>query len=426
MNNDTIIETIMKKALTKKPHIVILGAGFGGLYTFLNLRKLVSAHQADITIINKTNHFLFTPLLHEVATGGLAHHQVVESIREITYKKGARVHVAEVRNINTSHKTVETDITSIPYDYLVIATGARTEFYDVPGASEKTLTLKTLRDAITIRNRIIDAFERAVDVHDVTERQKLLTFVLVGGGATGVELAAEVSEFFHHAFKKFLCGKVAPEDVSIHIVTSDSNLLRVFNVGIQKQAYKILKRVGVQVHTGVRVTAVDDNGVTLGDGSKIDSKLVIWVAGVKPNIPPIDAQVTSSTSRGRILIDGHLRVIGLDQVFALGDVATFEETFLPMHAQLAVQEAPIVARNISAAMRNRSLKKFKYQPIGDLVSLGRWQAIGYVWGILWTGPIAWFIWRTVYLLKFASWSKRIKIAVDWTLDIFYPRDTTRA
>ncbi len=410
---------------SKKPHIVILGAGFGGLYTFLHLRKHVSARRADITIINKTNHFLFTPLLHEVATGGLAHHQVVESIRQITYKKGANVLVAEVKNINTAHKIVETETSSVPYDYLVIATGAVTDFYSIPGASEKTLTLKTLRDAIVIRNRIIDAFETAVHIRDVEERKKFLTFVLVGGGATGVELGAEISEFFHNAFKKFFCGKIAPEDVSIHIVAGEK-LLHVFNQKMQERAGKILERVGVQIHSGVRVTAVNDNEVILSDGSKINSKLVIWTAGIKPNVPSIDIPISNTKSRGRIVVDKTLEVIGADHIYALGDVATFADEFLPTHAQLAVQEAPVVAKNIFCEMKNFPLQKFEYRSMGDLVSLGRWQALGNIGGILWTGPLAWFLWRTIYLFKFASWSKRIKIAVDWTLDIFYPRDTTRA
>ncbi len=412
---------------THKPKIVILGAGFGGVYTFLHLRKFLGQSQAEITIINKTNHFLFTPLLHEVATGGLAHHQVVESIREITYKKGATIHVAEIKHINTAHKTVETDIGPVPYDYLVIATGAVTEFYGIPGAAEKTYVLKTLRDAIGIRNKIIDAFEKAVEIKDISERRKLLSFVLVGGGATGVELAAEVSEFFHDAFQKFLCGKISAEDVSIHLIAGEPNLLNVFKPGMQKRARMILERVGVKVHTGKRVIGVEDTGVILSDNSKIESRLVIWVAGVKPNTPASDVPLSTSASRGRIVVQKTMKVVGQEHVYALGDVATFEGQFLPTHAQVAVQEAPVVAHNIVGQIRNwRTVKEFRYNPIGDLVSLGRWQASGHILGILWTGPLAWFIWRTVYLFKYASWSKRIKIAVDWTVDIFYPRDITRA
>lgn len=412
---------------TNKPHIVILGAGFGGIYTFFHVRKYLNPDLADITIINKTNYFLFTPLLHEVATGGLAHHQIVESVREITYKRGADVHVGEVKNIDTKNKTITTDNGVIGYDYLVIATGATTEFYGIPGAEEHSYVLKTLHDAIGIRNKIIDTFEKAVDVADPVERKKLLTFVLVGGGASGVELAAEVSEYFHDAFQKFLCGKIKADEVSIHIIAGEPNLLHVFTPGMQKRARMILERVGVKVHTGVRVTAVDESGVVLADGSKIESKFIMWLAGVRPNVPPTDVMLSNAKSRGRIVVDRALKVIGQDYIYALGDVATFEDEFLPTHAQVAVQEAPVVARNVVGEIKGwKSQRRFVYQPVGDLVSLGRWQALGHIGGILWTGPLAWFIWRMVYLFKFASWPKRLKIAVDWAVDIFYPRDTTRA
>ncbi len=413
--------------MNKKPHIVILGGGFGGIYTFLHLRHFLSPKEADITIINKTNHFLFTPLLHEVATGGLSHHQIVESIREITYKKGANVHVAEVKNIDTKNNSVLTSIGPISYDFLVIATGATTEFYKIPGAEEYAFALKTLRDAIGIRNKIIDAFEKAVDVKDVSERKRLLTFVLVGGGATGVELAAEVTEFFQDAFKKFLCGKISPDDVSIYLIAGEQNLLHVFKPGMQKRTRKILERIGVRVMTSSRVTALENGAVVLADGTKISSDLVIWVAGIRPNTPASDVSLTKENSRGRIVVDKTMKVLEQTNVYALGDVATFAGEFLPTHAQVAVQEAPVVAKNILADIKNRRRRAtFVYHPVGDLVSLGRWQALGFIFNILWTGPLAWFIWRTVYLFKFASWPKRIKIAVDWTVDIFYPRDTTRA
>ncbi|MEK7390690.1 MAG: NAD(P)/FAD-dependent oxidoreductase [Patescibacteria group bacterium] len=437
----------------RKPHIVILGAGFGGIYTFLNLRRRLSPQEADITIINRTNYFLFTPLLHEVATGGLSHHQVVEAIRSIIYKRGAVLHVAEIRNIDTRNKTVETSVGPVPYDILVIATGATSEFHGIPGAPEKTFVLKNLNDAIKIRNRFIDAFEKAVEIKDHQERRKLLTFVIVGGGATGVELAAEMTDLFFDTFRKFFCGKIPMEDVTIHLITGDTELLRNFHGKMRARAKVILSQKGVNVRTGARVLVVDENGVSLNDGSRIESKHVLWLAGVSPNVPPSDKPFTrnsiadelatgkiASKIAGRIIVDRQMKARGHENIYALGDVATFEDEFLPMHAQTAVQAARVVAQNIFAEiyseMRSEDGKRrekpgekrngFYYRSAGDLVSLGQWQAVGYFLKILWVGPLAWFIWRTVYLFKFASWSKRVKIAVDWTIDIFYPRDITRA
>jgi len=410
----------------QRPRVVVLGAGFGGLYTFFNIRKFLSDQEVEITIVNKTNYFLFTPLLHEVATGGLAHHQVVEAIRTITKKKGAILHIAEVLKINTKQKIVDTTIGSIEYDFLVIATGATTEFFGTPGASEKTLVLKSLQDAIRIRNQFIDSFETALEAKDPVVRKKLLTFVLVGGGATGVELAGEMAEFFYDTFLSFFPGRIAKEDVVIHLVAGEQELLANFHKGMQGEARRVLINAGVRVRTGVRVTSVDDDGVTLSDNSRIESTNVMWLGGVRPNVPASDIPLGSSGARGRIVVDKNLRVQNFEKMYALGDVATFADKFLPMHAQAAVQEASIVAKNIVSEIRGKNpTAVFQYQPVGDLVSVGQWHAIGYLFNFLWTGPLAWFIWRTVYLSKFASWPKRIKIAVDWTVDIFYPRDITR-
>ncbi len=418
-----------------KPRIVILGAGFGGIYTFLNIRKRLSARKVDITIINHTNYFLFTPLLHEVATGGLAHHQVVESLRSIIWKPGATLHVAEVKNINTANKTVETSVATIPYDILVVATGASTAFYNIPGAVENTFVLKNLHDAIKIRNRLITAFEKAVETKDLAERKRLLTFVLAGGGATGVELAAEMADLFFDTLRKFFCGQVSGDEISIYLVAGDTELLKVFHPKVRARAMKILTRIGVKVVIGLRVKAVDGDGVTLSDDSRIDSEHVFWMAGVGPNVPASDKPFMKDPRAGRIIVDKNLKAVGHDNVFALGDVATIENESIPMLAQAAVQAAEIAAANVVSealaicrgrALQPGKLKAFRFKSKGDLLSLGQWQAVGHIFNILWEGPLAWFIWRVVYITKFASWPKRIKIAVDWAIDIFYPRDITKA
>ena len=423
----------------KKPKVVILGAGFGGIYTFLNIRKQLPASKVDVTIINQTNYFLFTPLLHEVATGGLAHHQVVESIRSITYKKGATLHMAEIVKVDTANKQVQTSVGVVSYDILVIATGASTAFYNIPGSAENSLVLKNLHDAIKMRNRFISAFEQAVETKDLAERKRLLTFVLVGGGATGVELAAEMTELFYDTFKKFFCGQISRDEIKVHLVAGGPELVGNFHKEIREQAKKILINNGVNIVFNLRVKEVDDDGVTLSDGSRLDSEHVLWLAGVKPNVPASDVPFATDKN-GRIIVDRNLRMVssnGISNIYALGDVASFADENLPMHAQMAIQAAPVAAENIVRQIRSeffgckpgragQRYRVFKYKPVGDLMSLGQWQAVGYFLDTLWTGPLAWFIWRAVYLFKFASWPKRIKIAVDWTIDAFYPRDITKA
>jgi NADH dehydrogenase len=438
---------------TQKPRVVILGAGFGGLYTLLKLREFVSARDADVTIINRNNYFLFTPLLHEVATGSLSHHQVVESIRSIIYRRSATLHVADVERVDLNKKVVETTVGPVSYDYLVIATGATTAYYGIPGVAEHALVLKDLRDAIKVRNRLIGAFETAVETKDPALRKRLLTFVVVGGGATGVELATEMVDLFYDTLEKFFCKKVSASDVSIHLVSSDPELLKVFHPAVRARAQKVLAGGGVNLHFSTQVKGVDGDGVILADGSRIDSEHVFWLAGVTPNTPVADGLMLAPNKR--VVVDESMRVrragavdtatadaktvaapnqSGIfEHVYALGDVATFEKTPIPMLAQVAVQQAPVVAGNIALEIRSAKegkkpshLQRFAYHSRGELVSLGRFQAAGRLSGITLTGPFAWFVWRTVYFSKFASWPKRIKIAVDWTIDLFYPRDITRA
>lgn len=414
-----------KMAETKKPRIVILGSGFGGIYTYLNLRKRLKKEEAEIIIISKSNYFLFTPLLHEVATGGLAHHQVVEAVRSIVHSTGATFHMASVDRIDTIKKTVETSIGPISYDYLVVATGSSTNFYNVTGAKENSYILKSLSDAISLRNTFIDVFEKASHVKDQKERQHLLSFVVVGGGATGVELAAEMVQLFFNTFRKYYDGSLLCRDMKIHVVANESELLHRFHPKMRTKAEKILKNKGVNVLLNKSVMSVDQNGVNLSGGQRIEAKHVIWTAGVKANVPE-SSNPFSIDAQGRLVIDETMEVKNHPKVYALGDVASFEDSIIPMHAQAAVQEAKIVAKNIIADIKGGNKVKFSYNPLGDLVSVGQWQAVGDFFGIQPSGPFTWFIWRTVYLFKFASWSKRIKIMIDWTIDIFYPRDITKA
>lgn len=413
----------------EKKKIVILGAGFGGIYTYLNLKKTLDMRKAHVTIVNRTNYFLFTPLLHEVATGSLSHHQIVEAVREITYDKKTSFVLADIKSVSLSKKIVETSEGEVPYDILVIALGSTTQFHNTPGAEEHSLVLKDLYDAIKLRNHFIQTFEKASRVKDKVERQKMLSFAIVGGGPTGVELAAEVSELFLETFKKYYPTEIPCDDISIYLFSSNKELLSMYHPLLQKKAKKVLERKGVAVKLEMAVSFINSNGITLTDGSSVAIRNIIWVAGVKPNVPAFDMPVELSKNGG-IVVDEFLRMKGYEDIYVLGDGATFipkgTDRPVPMLAQVATQQAKTVANNILRKSMSKPLKPFKFFHIGDLVSLGQWHAVGDVLGIRWPGPIAWFIWRTTYLFKFASWTKRIKIMVDWTIDIFYPRDITKA
>lgn len=429
--NLKITKDILKPVIDKpKPRLVIVGAGFGGLYTMREVLKTISSQDLDIVLINKTNYFLFTPMLHEVATGGVGHHQVVESLREFVYKTKVQLVVSEVGWIDLKKKVVSTKFGNINFDYLVIASGATTNFYNVPGALEYSLSLKDLRDAITIRNHIIDCFEKASVIKDPQKRKSLLTFGVVGGGATGVELVTEMAEYFWDTFQKIYTPGIDYHDINLYLFNAQSDVLSVCHPDLRVKTLSVLQEKGVDVHLNSVVSEVRSDGVVVDGGTFIPMNTVIWVAGVMPNTPHFKNEVKLDQG-GRVLVNEELEVLGFDNVWAIGDVASCLDIKtnkpLPMLAQVAVQQAKVVAKNIKVKVEGSGIsKKFVYKPKGTLISLGKRRAVADIYGVRFYGRLAWYLWRLVYLFKFISWEKRVKIAVDWMMNLFSPRDTTRA
>ncbi len=415
---------------SSKPQIVILGAGFGGLYTVQHLLSLLPVDTAEITLINQTNYFLFTPMLHEVATGGVGHHQVVESIREIFHTKPVNILVTDVKEVDLEKKTINTKHGHVKFDYLVIALGSTTNFYNVPGAESNSITLKNLRDAISLRNRVIDMFEKASTVKDPIKRQAMLSFGIVGGGPTGVELVAELADLFWDNIIKMYPGVFAGNEIKLYLFSQAPDLLTNFEQSLRDEALRILRARGVDVHLATAIIEVKKDGVMIDGGAFLPMDTVIWAAGTTPNTPKFAGKVELDTSH-RVRVDQYLNLPGQENVFALGDVASLIDLStskpIPMLAQVAVAQAKVVAHNVVARVTGRgSLRSYTYRLMGSLVSLGQWHAVAEIFGFKFSGRFAWYLWRTVYLFKFISWEKRFKIAADWTANIFSLRDITRA
>lgn len=412
-----------------KKHIVIIGSGFGGMEVARRLSPYVRAGSIDVTVINRTNAFLFTPLLHEVATGGLSPTSVTEPLREVFVGTGIRVVQGDVTSINTTTKTITVGTCAVTYDVAVLATGAETNYYNTPGAEACAVPLKTLGDALRIREQVIDAFERAAVLQDTEARKRLLSFVVVGAGATGVELVAELAEFTNGiACRYFRDGKngINPTEVTVTLVSAGAEVLTQFSSATRVAADAQLQRDGVVIRRGTHVQAVDAGGVLLADGTRIDAVLVAWTAGVRPVVPPFVGCIPT-TDKGRVVVDATLRVPGCEDLFALGDAAVIAQSSaqLPMLAQVAVAQGKVVARNVLATVRQQPLVPFAYRSKGSLVSLGQWFAAGTVGPLHLSGRFTWWLWRTVYLFKFASTKKRVRIAFEWTLNLFSPRDITK-
>lgn len=426
-----------------KPHIVIIGAGFGGVYITKQLLPFVQKGEIDITIVNRNNYFLFTPLLHEVATGSLGPQSVTEPLREIF--SGAHIHIISglVQDISVPQKKISvitsTKEVEVEYDYLIISTGAETNYYGIQGASDNALPLKNLEDALKIRNRIIDTFEKAALFSDPEKRKKILSFTVVGGGATGVEFAGELAGLLRSLTKRYYrCPKDKIEEkvskldkdcmeYNVRLVHAGKELLEMFPPKLRKASYDRLIKLGINIHLDCKVEGVEQDRIIIS-GQDFDSNTTIWTAGVKPNKIRFSGFVPEYNA-DRLLVDEDFLVKKTSNIFALGDVAYYEnkenQKALPMLAQVAVGEAKIIAKNVLLSLEGREMLSFKYKSKGSMVSVGQWFAIGFINGVSISGRMTWWLWRTVYLFKFASWKKRIRIAFEWTMDLIFPREITR-
>jgi NADH dehydrogenase len=400
--------------------IVILGGGFGGVYTLKYLHKFFHNTDIKLVLVNKKNYFLFTPLLHEFATGSVSLENLVEPIREIIRCCDYEFIHGEVKRIDLENKIVELNENNLSYDYLVIALGSKTNFYNIPGAEENSFTLKSLDDAIRLRNRFIHMFEIA----SKDQEETILTFVIVGGGATGVELAAEMSDYFYKTFSKIYPKEIISK-VKIILIEKGNELIPQFSPKLRKVALEVLRKKNINVILGKGVKEVGKDFIKLDDETIIKTKTVIWTAGVEPNLPEIVGNVEKD-NKGRLIVNEYLQVKNYENVFGVGDVCCYirNQKPLPQLAQVAVRQAKAVAKNIFNLIKNKPLEKFVYKHQGDLISLGRFFAIGEIKNFTFSGFFAWILWRGVYLSKLISNKDKIKTFIDWLLDLFYPRDIT--
>jgi len=418
------------------PRIVIVGAGFGGVYAARRLAPYARAGKITLTIIDKSNYFLFTPLLHEVATGGLSPLSVMEPLREIFAGDRVRVVRGTVESVDTDTRTIHASAfassgaqgapLAIPYDTLVISTGAGTAYRGVPGADTHAYPLKTAADALRIRERIINAFDEAGNATDDAVRERLLSFAVIGGGATGTELVAELQEFAQGIVERYhRCVSHGILRPRVSLIHAGAELLPQFPEPLRSSAVAHLRRLGIDVRLGAIVREVTAEGIAFTDGTSLAAGTVLWTAGVSAQAPEFRGALQPSFEQGRLAVDPSLSCPGVDGVYALGDVAHAVDSKgapYPLLAQVAVAQAATVVANVIADLEGRPRRTFVFRSKGSLVSLGQWFAVGEIFSTHLRGRFAWWVWRTVYLFKFLSWRKRIRIAFEWTIGIFYPRD----
>lgn len=410
--------------------ILILGGGFGGVATYERLHKLVhpaNTHNIRIELINRTNYFTFSPMLHEVATGSVEREHVVHPLREILGCCGKDFHQANVLSVDPEKKIVHTDKGDHSYDVLVLALGVEQSFFHTPGAEEHALALKWLPGAIAIRNRIISSFEQASDKHDKKDLEavhRFLNFIVVGGGPTGTELAGQISDLLHDEMARYY-GDVPMRYANVVLIHAGNRLMEQLSPKASEAALQRLKDMGVQTLLEETVTEVTEDSVKLSSNRSIPSNSVFWTAGTESKLPNILPNKLL-TERGLLRISATFQVPEHPEIFALGDsTKVMEEGYeYPPLAQAAVQASKIVATNIIAHLHKQPLKKKKYFHKGDIIPIGDNYGIFERKTIRITGFWVWILRRFVFLQTMFGWGNKVHVLFDWTVQIFSPRDTS--
>jgi NADH dehydrogenase len=420
----------VKRFNGKKKKVLILGGGFGGMYTALALEKTL-ARDADVevTLVNRENFFLFTPMLHEVAASDLDLSNIVSPVRNllkrVKFFAGDVVSIdLDAKQVTLSHGTPGRHDHAVPYDYLVIGLGSVTNLRKPEGLVGRVMTMKSLGDAIALRNRIIARLEEADTECAGALRQRLVTFVVVGGGFAGVETIGALNDFVHGALRHY--PNIKREQVRMVLVHSGNTILPELGEELGRYADRKLREQGVEIRTGVRVASVDDSGVILTDATVIESQTIVWTAGTTPH--PLVAMLPCQRANGRLCVNEFLELQSRENVWALGDSALVPDvrndgTYHPPTAQHAIRQGAVVAHNLECALRGRGTKMpFDFVTIGQLASIGRRTGVARVFGLKFSGFVAWWMWRTIYLAKLPRFEKKLRVALDWTLDLFFHKD----
>lgn len=398
-------------AAMDRPRVVIIGAGFGGL----TAAKALKTAPVDVTLIDRRNHHLFQPLLYQVATAGLAPNQIATPIRAIVrHQKNVKVELGTVEAIDTAKREVVLGERCVPYHYLIIATGARHAYFGHDEWERFAPGLKTLEDATDQRKRILLAFERAELETDPEERKRLTTFVVIGGGPTGVETAGAIAELANKALARDY-RHIDPKAAHIVLVEAGARILGGFPADLSENARRSLEKLGVEVRLGEAVTQVDADGVMLGS-ARIASRCVIWAAGVQSS--PAARWLNIPADRaGRAMIGGDLRAPGHDNIFVIGDCANVNGADgkpLPGVAPVAKQQGAYAARAIKAALNTETLDKpFAYFNVGNLATVGRKAAVADFGFVHLRGFIGWVLWSVAHIYFLIGFKNRIAVALDW-------------
>jgi NADH dehydrogenase len=400
-----------------RKHVVVVGGGFGGL----SAARALEAAPARVTLIDKSNHHLFQPLLYQVAMAGLTPGEIAVPIRGVLRgQDNVRVLLAEVTGIDLAARRISTrECAPIEYDYLLLAPGAVNSYFGHDEWARVAPGLKDLDDAIEIRRRVLLAFEAAEREPDPIAQRRMLTFVVIGGGPTGVELAGAIAELATFVLSRDFRA-VHPDQTRVVLVEAGSRVLSSFSPETSERARLSLEQMGIEVRTGVRVTGIDPTGVTLG-GERIETPTVVWAAGVRAS--PLVAALGLQTDRaGRLPVEADCSLPGHPEVFCIGDAAVFipagATTPLPGTSPVAMQQGRFVARAIKRAIDGEGHETFTYLDKGSMATIGRKRAVAEIGRLRLGGFLAWLAWLTVHIFYLIDFRNRLLVLIDWAWSYF--------
>jgi NADH dehydrogenase len=409
--------------------IAIVGGGFGGAYCAQALERRLRPGEAEVVLIDRQNYFIFYPLLIEAGSGSLEPRHAVVSIR--AFVKRTRFVMGSVEGIDRSARAVDVVLPDgesqqrVEYDHLVLAPGSVTRLPDVEGLREHGFQLKSLADAVTLRDRSIRMLEQADCVDDPAVRRRLLHFVIVGANFTGVELAGELQVFLSRAVKQY--ARVDRDDITVSLVELADRILPALDDDLSAYALENLRRRGMRVELQTSVSLIDERSVQLSDGREVSTETVIWCAGIAPN-PLVAASGLPTDAQGYLLCDRDLRVEGQDTIWAIGDSAVNTDADgrpYPATAQHATRQGAHLAKNLVQVLRGQPALDCDLSNLGSIAALGCRTGVAKLFGIKLSGFPAWFLFRTVYLLKMPGLARKVRVALDWTIDLVFAKDTVQ-
>jgi len=409
----------------RRTQVVIVGGGFGGVFAGIELEKALEGRaDVEVTLVSRENYFVFQPMLPEVISGTIGLTDVVSPLRRLLPRTS--IHVREVESVDLERKTVwlapgaHPHAHPVPFDHLIVAPGTVTDFRGLPGLPEHALPFKNLADALEVRSRVIHALDEAdIESEDRALQRQLLTFVVAGGGFSGVEVVAELNDFVREVAKSY--RRIDPRDVRVVLVHAGDRILPEVTEKLGHYAQRLLQARGVELKLNARLQSASGDRAVLSDGSVLETKTLISTIPSSPH--PLVEALPVPKSRGKIQVDRSMRVEGHPGVWSLGDCAlvpTASGAPCPPTAQHAVRQARTLAANLVATVDGKALTTFDFAGLGKMGALGRQNAVAEILGFNISGFLAWFIWRTIYLAKLPGWGRRAKVAASWTFDLFLP------